>query len=103
MGVELIVLPRLAVGLRRAGRQFLHLVVDRGAKSRGFDRLSGLRVFGAGSGGAANRRLAVRDPEVREFDQAGKLRQGILGARLPAARGAQPPLELVEVDLVTRT
>ena len=103
MGVELIILPRLAVGLRRAGRQFLHLVVDRRPKSRGFDRLSGLRVLGAGSGGAASRRLAVRDPEVREFDQAGKFRQGILGARLLGARGAQAPLEFVEVDLVTRT
>ena len=40
---------------------------------------------------------------MREFDQARKLRQRILGARLLCARGAQPPLEFVEIDLVRRT
>ena len=50
--------------------------------------------------GAARWRLAVGDPHVREFDQTRQLRERIFGLRLLSARGAQSPLEFVEVNLV---
>jgi hypothetical protein len=40
---------------------------------------------------------------VREFDQTGQFLQRVFDLRLLSARGAQPPLEFVEVDLVRHT
>ena len=102
-GVELIVPPRRAIVLGRAGSEFLHLIVERWPEGAGFDRGRRRRARNRGLGGAARRRLAVRNPHVREFDQTRKLRERIFGLRLLSARGAQSPLEFVEVDLVRCT
>ena len=40
---------------------------------------------------------------MRELDQTGQFREWIFGLRLLRARGAQSPLELVEVDLFCHT
>ena len=98
--VELVVPPRRAIGLGRAGREFLHLIVERWPESAGFDRGRRRRARNRGLGGAPRRRLAVRDAHVREFDQTRQFRERIFGLRLLSARGAQSPLEFVEVDLV---
>ncbi len=104
MDVELVVSPRRAIGLGRAGSEFFHLIVERRPESLGFDRGQRLRARSSGLGGAPRRRrLAVRDPHMREFDQTRQFRERIFGARLLCARGAQSPLEFVEVDLVRRT
>ena len=104
MGVEFVVPPGRAIGLGGAGSQFFHLVVERGAESRGLDGARRLRERDRGLGDAARRRgLAVCDPHVREFDETREFRQWIFGARLLRARSAQAPLEFVEVDLIRRT
>ena len=103
MGVERVVLPRLALVLRGAGSEALDLLLDRRPESVCFDRGRGDHGRSSELGAALRRRLLVRDPQMREFDQTGQLRQGIFGLRLPSAGGPQAPLEFVEVDLVGRT
>jgi hypothetical protein len=101
-GVELVVPPRRAIILGRAGSKLFHFIVERWPERLGFDR--GQRL-GAGDGvaGAARRRLAVRDAHVREFDETRQFRERIFGLGLLRAGGAQSPLELVKVDLVRYT
>ena len=103
MVVEFVVPPRRAIGFGRAGSEFFHLIVERWAESRGFGRVQRLRGRNGGLADAPRRRLAVCDPHMREFDQTGKFRERILGARLLSAGRAQAPLEFVEVDLIRRT
>ena len=100
MSVELVILPRLALGLRGAGSQFFDLLIERRTKSASLERGWSFGARNTGSGAAPRRRRAVRDSHVREFNQTGELREGILGARLLGASGAQAPLKFVEVDLV---
>ena len=98
--VKLVVPPRRAIGLGRAGSEFLHLVVECWPERPGFNRGRRRRARNRSLRGAARWRLAVGDPHVREFDQTRQLRERIFGLRLLSARGAQSPLEFVEVDLV---
>ena len=100
MGVELVVPPRRAIGLGRAGRHFLHLIVERWPESPGFARARSRGARSRLRGASRRSRLAVRDAHVRKFDQTRQFRERIFGLRLLSARGAQSPLEFVEVDFV---
>ena len=101
-GVELVVAPRRAIVLGGAGSEPLHVIVERWPKRLGFDRGQRLRARGGLCRGP-RRRLAVRDPHVREFDQTGQFRERVFDLRLLSARGAQSPLEFVEVDFIRYT